>query len=90
MEPVERTVQCLIEKRKVNPQISLCSRFPFDIIITDLIPFKSGLKDTSAIGSGNIIRSPVALTSRLRNAVIRNIDRMPGYIGDFLITRLPP
>ena len=90
VEPVEWTVKRLFKQWEIEAEVRLCSCFPFDVIITDLITFESGLKDAAAIGSGNVVGSTIALTAWFRYTVVGNINCIAGNVRDFLVTGLSP
>ena len=90
VEPVEWAVKRLFEKWEIETQVDLCGCFPFDVIVTDLVTLESRLKDTAAIGSGNVIGSTVALTTWFRHTVVGNVNSIAGNVRDFLVTGLAP
>jgi len=83
-----RAIQCLIKQTEIHTDIGLCSSFPLDIVISNLSTHKSGRKQTTAITSGNIIRS--SISRRITCTVFRFVDRIACVIFNILITGLSP
>ena len=68
----------------------MCSGFPFDTVVAELVAFETGLKNASAIASRDVVGSSVTSAAVFRSGVVGHINRITGVVADFLITGLSP
>ena len=90
VEPVERTVERLLEEREVETDVGLRGGLPFDIVVAQLKTAETGRKDSTSIGAGNVVGCTIGLTAALVHAVVGVVDGIACGGIDVLVTRLSP
>ena len=90
VEPVERTVERLLEEREIETDVGLAGGLPFDIVVTNLRTAETGRKDTTTIAAGDVIRRTVRLTTVLVYTIVGVVDSITRGSIDILVTRLTP
>ena len=78
--PVEAAIEGGVEQGEVQTEVGLRGRLPLDVVVSELIALEAAGKLASAVRSGNVVGSPVALSAVLVHAVIADVDGVTGDI----------
>ena len=68
--PIKTSIECRVEHSEVQTKVSLIGCFPFDIIITELVTFKSTWQLTTTIFIYSIVTNIYGVTRNVRNLLI--------------------